>query len=269
MTVPNPLQAIVRPALGIGAFRVGASLSLVAAFAMLSACDKKKSDKAETKAGDNPIAATPAVPRFTEVDKVALMEQHYNAAIVAHDMLIAGDLEGFRSQIGSLAAQELPANAPEPWRFGHEKMQGAAEEASASASLEEAAGAMGYIVETCGACHAAHPAGPVYQNPTAPTGDEVGDKMQGHQWATERLWEGVTGPVDGAWTRGATALANSRVFKDSNDASLLELESGMRKLGEDALKLNSLSERAQLYGTLLATCGSCHQQAKVTLPQKK
>ena len=242
------------------------SILTILSFASLVGCDKKETEKSSVPETAAPTP-TPTSKRFTESDRVALMEEHYVVAIGAHDMLIAGDLERFRTQFDSLSSQELPSNAPEAWRAPHGHMQKAAETAKQAMTLEEAATSMAFVVQACGSCHAANPnRGPVYRQPSEPEGEDRTAKMKHHQWASERLWEGVTGPSDYAWSRGTAALAKSRVFAEGQGTkALLELEQKMRALGEDAKKLTVLADRAKLYGKLLASCGSCHQQMGIEI----
>jgi cytochrome c553 len=213
--------------------------------------------------------------RPTEVEMVASMEAHYNVVILAHDALLQGDLEGFRSQLSLVLEEALPPSAPAEWLPPHERLQAVAREGANASDLDEAAAALAQVVLACGTCHAAFDTGPVYPAPAPADGeDAVKTAMLDHKWVTERLWEGVTGPWDNAWERGADALAVVEVFGDENLAvtlsdDLKRRERELRKIGEEAKTTRALDERAALYGRLLATCAECHQAAEVTFePQK-
>ena len=96
--------------------------------------------------------------------------------------------------------------------------------------------------------------------------------MRNHQWATERLWEGVTGPFQAAWYRGAAALAATRVFSNKGKGvkpSLLKREAKLRQVGEIAKVTKGLHERALIYGHLLTICANCHQDAEVSIKKTK
>lgn len=93
--------------------------------------------------------------------------------------------------------------------------------------------------------------------------------MLDHKWATERMWEGVTGPWDNAWERGADSLAMLQIFGEAMPEMVLtdELrrrERELREIGEEAKTATTLDERAALYGRLVATCGECHQLVGLT-----
>ncbi|MBK6849120.1 MAG: hypothetical protein IPG96_16835 [Proteobacteria bacterium] len=233
-------------------------------FALLAGCRET-----EHKTPPPPAPPPQAQQGFTEVHKVALMEQHYVAAIAAHDQLLRGDLDGFRSRMGGLAAQALPSLAPEAWRAGHARMIDAAKEASVAADAGSAGARMGTLVETCGSCHAANLKGPVYRTPLPNPGDgTVSANMRKHQWATERLWEGITGPWDDAWRRGASALAEADYLPPQlRTPALRALEADIRELGKAAMAATTVTQRVEVYGRILAQCGRCHVAADVVFKQ--
>lgn len=251
-------------------------LLVIAAAVPLGGCQDKGESK-ETPASSATAAVTAAVtaaPGMTEVDRVALMERHYDSIIKAHDAVIAGNHAAVRADLLALASQELPAKAPESWRPLHQAMQNVAKRADAITDVKTAAAAVADVAQACGACHKQLGHSPLdNQKPsTPPAAGDVAAKMETHQWATERLWDGVVGPSDSAWQRGAAVLANSSVFtKDGGtvSAELLEQQATLRSLGADAMKSGDTAGRAQQYGRLLATCASCHTQARVTVPATK
>lgn len=222
-----------------------------------------------------PESAVPAPNRPTEVEMVASMEAHYSVVILAHDALVQGDLEKFRSQLALVPEQELPPSAPVEWLPLHQRMQAAAREAANASDLTTAATTIASVVLACGICHSALDTVPVYPAPAPDEGaDAVKTAMLDHQWVTERLWEGVTGPWGNAWERGADALSVVEVFGDENlavtlSSDLLRREQELREIGEEAKTTTALDERAALYGRLLATCGECHQAIDVTFEPPK
>lgn len=211
--------------------------------------------------------------KLTEPEIVTFMERHYTDAILSQDALIQGDLETLRRRLADIAEQELPDNAPESWKPYHERLQKVVRNADEISSLEKAASVMGDVAEACGACHAALGIGKIYFWPASPDEpEELEASMRTHQWATERLWEGVTGPFEAAWNRGAAVLADVRVFEDDDsmvDSTLRALETELRDLGRQAQESSGLHERAVIYGRLLVTCAECHKKAGVTIPPAK
>lgn len=210
---------------------------------------------------------------LTEVEKVALMEEHYTAAIRSHDALIQGNLESLRKQLAKIAEQKLPTGAPKSWTDHHIALQRVARKGERVSTLDEAASVMAEVGEACGTCHATLEVGKIYFWPEEPKGnDELEKAMRTHQWATERLWEGITGPYEEAWNRGASILANVRLFGEEGGSVktvLLKLEAELRALGRNAKAATRLHERASIYGHLLKTCAACHQEAGVTIKPAK
>ncbi len=206
----------------------------------------------------------------SNVDMVASMEGHYLAAMAAHDGLIQGDLEAFRSGMTGVAAVPLPEGSPEAWTPLHRQLQAAARDAGEVTSLSDAPVAMGSTALACGTCHEAIGRGPVYPVPDVPDADgrPLSPEMREHQWAVQMLWNGVTGPSPYAWEQGTTALAGTAIFPtgQSVDASMVAMEAALRALGEEGALVTLPSDRALVYGRILATCGSCHDAAGVTPP---
>lgn len=220
-------------------------------------------------ATEAPPVSAPGGP--TEVEMVAAMEQHYRTAILAHDALTQGDLVTVRAQLTELAGVELPPRSPDLWVPFHAQLHTAAREGGASTDLATAGAAMASVALACGVCHQAAVDGPVYPVPPATEHSQpLKAQMGAHQWATLMVWNGVTGPSAYAWSLGAEAIAETRIFGEDTSAganeSLAAREAGLRALGKAATTTASLDARAVLYGRMLATCGGCHQAAGVQLP---
>jgi len=237
----------------------------------LLGCSGADEASAPSPSGESATAAEARRSREepTEVEKVASMEAHYGVAIIAHDALIQGDLPTFRAALIEVSQQELPPGSDPSWEALQDKLQAAAAVAARAQDLPAAAANMGVVVRSCGTCHVALGLGPLYPAPAPPEGDDaIETAMLEHQWVTERLWEGITGPWDNAWERGATALANMRIAGDDIDSFVLtdavqQQEDTLRALGSDAQAATSLADRAAVYGRALATCGGCHQSFAV------
>lgn len=212
---------------------------------------------------------------LTEVERVAFMEAHYETTMLAHDALIEGDLAAFREHLAATDSHVLPPDAPAHWKPFDAQLHEAARAGAEAADRRAAAEAMGRVALACGACHAGVEAGPVYPAPAArDSADPIEDAMLEHQWVSERLWEGVTGPWDNAWERGAAALAKTAVFGESASGpapaeAQLRAEAALRALGAEAQRTETLPERAALYGRLLVTCSECHRALGIELPPYK
>jgi cytochrome c553 len=234
----------------------------IALVAVIACGEESPTTTSETT---KPETFAPARDRPSEVEMVASMEAHYGVVILAHDALQQSDLEAFRSQLALALDQDLPPNSPPEWSPFHQQLQEAASQGATASDLGAAANALASVVLACGTCHAALDSGPVYPAPAPDDGENYLEAaMLDHKWVTERLWEGVTGPWDNAWQRGAAALAVIRVFGDPGSEIVLtddlrRRQQQLRKIGEQAMTTTALDERAALYGRLLSTCGDCHR----------
>jgi cytochrome c553 len=215
-----------------------------------------------------PQSAMPAKPN--KIDMVAVMEVHYHSAIAGHDALIRGDLKTLRRRITELTLQPLPPAAPASWEPFDTQLREAARNMETVTNLNDAALAMASVAKSCGSCHAAAGAGQIYFWPAPPNGDKkIQTAMLTHQWASERLWEGITGPFDKAWIRGAKSLAEGKIFGEGAKATLHARETDLQNLSQQAERITGLDEKALIYGQLLATCAGCHLEANVSIKQDK
>jgi hypothetical protein len=90
-----------------------------------------------------------------------------------------------------------------------------------------------------------------------------------HRWAADRLWEGLIGPSDTAWTAGASALIDAPLYTDALTRDVEQYEPvtaltwTVHDIGARALMESDLTARAALYGQLLGTCAHCHELLKI------
>ena len=87
--------------------------------------------------------------------------------------------------------------------------------------------------------------------------------MLGHQWAATQMWFGLIGPADDRWLIGARALTTvplTIVAQGVTPSSELDVDdvARVRLYANRALGAMPREERAELFGTLLATCAHCH-----------
>jgi hypothetical protein len=88
--------------------------------------------------------------------------------------------------------------------------------------------------------------------------------MQRHQWAAERLWDGLVVPSDEAWQAGALALSEAPLAPQeltpgkSPVPKVGEMEQMVHALARQALDADRAEVRAHVYGQVLAACAACH-----------
>jgi len=88
--------------------------------------------------------------------------------------------------------------------------------------------------------------------------------MTSHQWAAARLWEGLIGNSNELWVAGATSLAgaNIPITAESGALGIADDAARTKLLAARASKLGDRSDRAAIYGDLLATCAHCHAKIR-------
>jgi mono/diheme cytochrome c family protein len=212
-----------------------------------------------------PAARTSEAPKTPPPALSSTMAEHFAHASALEQAVIDGDLEHVAKEARWLV-EELPKQRlPEPWQPQLERMQAAAKAALDAKDLVAAAHATGRVVETCGACHAALGAGPKYGAVTAvPEGESGKARMARHQWAAERMREGMIGPSDERWRLGAGAVSEAPPepcpIADAEilPKEVLQLRETIYEIGAKAAKTEGLAARAEVYGEYLTTCAGCH-----------
>ena len=194
-----------------------------------------------------------------------VMGDHFMITSWARDSVIAGMLDPLHSPLSALADYRYDDVRTGGWLPWIAQLQAAARLTSNAATLEVAAMGVATMARVCGECHRANHAGPAIPPPPDPLErfpvDTVGDRMGRHMWASELLWEGITGPSEASWKAGAKTLIEAPDVLDgqmpeSFDAALLTVKG----LGHDAQAAETLADRANVYGLLIATCADCHSR---------
>ena len=233
----------------------------------LPACGDAPSAPAPAPAAPAPAPASAPAPAPDPAPDPALhqaMHQELLRAVAVREAVIAGELADTRPPARGLAEQALPV--PDAWRPHVAAMQAAAREVQDAADLEVAAAATGRLARQCGACHATVGARHDLSFPPAPpVAPGARPSMQLHQWAAERLYQGLIANNDAAWQAGADALLAAPLHIDELTADVElpeELHGLAREVHTRATEAKSTADpdtRARIYGDLLATCAACHK----------
>ncbi len=229
-----------------------------------ASCDKHSAPPVASSAEPAQPPATAAAPA-TESATPTLpkhMAAHFTKGAAMQTAVIHGDLAGLKTEAKWMAEHEL-TSVSEQWRPYMQAMQSAAQHAVDAKDMAGAAHATAEMGDACGACHKAL-GGPKLDVSTPPAeGSGAALHMLRHQWAADRMWEGLFGPSDAAWTKGADVLADAPLTQPAlaGEKSIPpEVELLAQKVhgfGEKARKAQG-ADRAALYGDFLATCASCH-----------
>lgn len=224
-----------------------------------------------------PILNAPALAEeASEDDYTALVEHmhsHLERVSEIKAAVIAGNLPGVREPARWLATSEPPGLSSPAWEPYVQEMRRYAARAADATDLVAAASAVSEIARACGDCHRASGLSIAFGFDERPPEElqSLMTQMQRHLWAADRMWEGLIGPSDVAWNRGAAIL--SEIHLDISDfagasaegATTAENESQMsdllgraRGMGEQGGLAASSELRSGLYGEFLSLCASCH-----------
>jgi cytochrome c553 len=132
--------------------------------------------------------------------------------------------------------------------------------------LASAAESVSNMAKTCSNCHLVNDIFLEFGYDNRPRAylDDVVTHMQRHQWAVDRLWEGLIGPSDDAWNRGTDMLIDAPLRpSDVTEATAHNGELGkivrrIHALGGIGTVTKSPDARSALYAEILGLCASCH-----------
>jgi cytochrome c553 len=191
---------------------------------------------------------------------------HYDNVSRLYAEAAAGRLEGVRAEANELLTRESGEGLPPRVAHWVEELRAYAGLAARAPDVASAASAVARVAAACGSCHQAMKRSITYAAVSGPPPGEgpVATRMLRHQWAADRLWDGLVGPHDQSWQTGATTLHDAPLFTDALTHDVEQYESvtklawTVHEIGARARSARDQSERASLYGDLLRTCASCH-----------
>ncbi|MEO8702166.1 MAG: hypothetical protein ABI867_19135 [Kofleriaceae bacterium] len=158
------------------------------------------------------------------------------------------------------------------WRPFVDEMRASARAIAETTDLPTAGVLAARLAAACSDCHVAtHAVVTFAWEPVPDEAPVLQVQMRRHEWAAERLWEGLVGPSDALWREGTSVLATAKLdtVAASSGASrgdVLALANQVRQLARRATTLSERRDRATLFGELLSTCAGCHQLVRPTTP---
>lgn len=191
------------------------------------------------------------------------MHTRFEAARRIEQAIAFSDLERTRAEAHDLAVFEEP-DVLLTWRPYFEAIRDAAHQVESSGGVMDAARLAATLGRRCAECHEAIAAFVTFPADPRPADDfKLAAKMLEHQWAATQMWEGLIGPSDDRWLTGARALTTAPltiVAQSVAPSSELDIDdvARVRLYANRAYAAASLDARAELFGTLLATCAHCH-----------
>ena len=203
-----------------------------------------------------------------ETDVATQMHEYLGRITTIKSLIIMGNLDGAREPAIWLADHEAVAGLPADFEPYVGLMRQYSRGVNNATDLISAALAVSGMARTCSSCHIANEVAIEfgYDQVPAEWSDTV-SHMQRHQWAVDRLWEGLIGPSDNAWNRGMDMLvdvplhADDVMSEDSADADAAALDRMARRvhaLTRRGTTATTPTARADVFGELLGLCAACH-----------
>ena len=182
----------------------------------------------------------------------------------ARDFLVSGDVDASRAQLQWLAENETPSMGPPAWAPHLTDLRDAATEGVESGGRTDLAEAIADAGRACGACHKTAGGGPRFEPVSVPSPEA---QMARHQWAADRMWEGLVAPDADRWRQAAdvlraevidgTALYAGVSLEQAGAAA--RLHERVHALGEAGTHSGDARDRGELYGAYIAACADCHE----------
>ncbi len=191
------------------------------------------------------------------------MHTRFEAARRIEQAIAFSDLERARAEAHDLAVLDEP-DVLLTWRPYFDAVRDAAHQVELTGSVIDAARVTATLGRRCADCHEAISARITLPAEPRPADDpRLAGKMLGHQWAAVQMWQGLIGPSDDHWLAGAHALTTvplTIVAQSVTPSSELDIDdvARVRLYAHRALTATARDVRAELFGTLLATCAHCH-----------
>ncbi|HJL17338.1 MAG TPA: hypothetical protein RMH99_16845 [Sandaracinaceae bacterium LLY-WYZ-13_1] len=224
-------------------------------------------ETAEAEPAEEEAAEDPGGPQ-SDTPLPEYMQEHFAEGTQIRDALTRGDLEEAQSTARTFSEREPTASFPPSWSTYVTNIRDAAGEVAEAEDLDQAALRFGAMANVCADCHGSVGASIELEAVPAPEGEDTATHMQRHQWALDRMWEGLVIPADDRWSAGAGALAEAPLHPhalaedQTVPEDLAQLATRVHSLGTNASQTADAEQRAQLYGELSSTCHGCHTQVE-------
>lgn len=192
------------------------------------------------------------------------MHQRFSSTNAIGHAIAFGDLDRAKSEARTVADLDEPDVLPQ-WKPYFENLKTAAAQVADADDLASAANALAEVGRRCARCHEATDAKLTFARSALPIDTRaLPRQMAGHEWAVERMWEGLIANDDARWDDGTSALAAGRlaITAESGALGIADDAARVRAFAARARKAVNVDDRARLYGELLGTCASCHAKIR-------
>lgn len=206
--------------------------------------------------------------------RAAYMRAHFNQVLLLHDAVARGNLAEAKKQATFLAAESPNVPMPPGAEAFHGALTQSARDAAKATTLAQAAQATATMLGTCGQCHKANNVRATVKPVNDSTVGGLVGHMLLHQKGADDLLEGLVAPSESQWVEGVRIFASPKLEPDHVPGKLrkkIEIgETDLAVLAGHAAQAHRTRDRADIYGQLLTTCGTCHHsQARFAGPDRR
>ena len=203
-----------------------------------------------------------------DTDIVEHMHAHADAVMSMRQAVIAGSLDGVAESARWLVEHEPPAAVAAGWADYVPAMRSAAQAALDATDLAAAAAATSRLGAACGDCHAA--SNTTYESTDfdqPSLDDDTVSHMLRHQWAADKMWEGLIWPESSEWQRGGNLLFESPIKPhalgdNAGNKDLVAMSRRIHQLAANATMVYDSKEKPKIYAEFLENCAGCHSAAR-------
>ncbi|MFT3698665.1 MAG: hypothetical protein QM831_36300 [Kofleriaceae bacterium] len=216
----------------------------------------------QTANGADPEPEPPRSPHHDAATQLHMRAKYGELHTIEH-ALVRGDF--MTAKVAARAIAEAPDDAGlAEWKHRVSYVRELANEVAAAPTIDAALHALPTVAVACAECHVATGRWPkLAQIPAVPPdkSDTVA-RMARHQWAVDRMWDGLIAGDDHLWRQGLEVLAATPPPQPS--VTRVAAGAALQQTAVTALQhqyIDTLDDRAAEYGTMLATCATCHTAA--------
>ena len=196
--------------------------------------------------------------------RAAYMRAHFEQTMRLHDAVARGDLAAAKREAATLAERSPDVPMPVGAEAFHGALTRAARDAAAAPTLPAAAQATAAVLGTCGQCHKAMHVRAGVMPPADPRVGGLVGHMLLHQRGVDALLEGLVAPSDAQWEEGVRTFAAPKLHPSEVPGRMRRTfehgETELAVLAGHMAQAHRTRDREELYGKVLATCGTCHQK---------
>lgn len=188
------------------------------------------------------------------------MHARYGGAQRLEEAIARSDLPRAHTEAHTVSLLDEPDVLP-TWRPYFEAVAETARQLETSGDITAAAKLFGTLGVRCAHCHDASGARLVLPPPSVLAAGSA--TMAEHQKAALEMWEGLMAPSDVHWRAGALALTTvpltmvAQAVTPSSEQDVDDVAK-VRLYARRALDAGDHEARAEVFGSLLATCAHCH-----------